>query len=183
MKEKIILFGGTFDPPHLGHLGLARTVLRSKLVQELWFVPCLTHRFRKQPAAYEHRVAMCRLLIAAESNMKVSTIEARLEKPGYTLAMVQRLKKENAKTEFRLVAGTDIYHEKDAWYHFEEIEKLAPPIYVERKGVANIPDTTLTAPMEVSSSELRALLAQGQRPLDKLPEPVLEYILRNDLYT
>jgi nicotinate-nucleotide adenylyltransferase len=177
------VFGGTFDPPHLGHLGLARSVLDSHLVQEVWFVPCLTHRFRKKPASFEDRVAMCRLLISGESHMRVTTIETRIEKPGYTLAMVERMKAENPKIDFRLVAGADIFHEKDKWFQYEEIEKLAPPIYVERKGVAPIPPMTLPGPMEVSSRELRHLVSKGERPVDKLSQEVMDYILKHDLYS
>ncbi|MCP4196536.1 MAG: nicotinate-nicotinamide nucleotide adenylyltransferase, partial [Proteobacteria bacterium] len=160
--NRVGVFGGTFDPPHLGHLGLARIVLDSRMVQEVWFIPCLTHRFRKKPASYEDRVAMCRLLVKSEPHMKVSTVETRTDKPGYTLAMIERLITENPQADFRHLAGTDIYHEKDKWFHYDKIERLAPPIYVERKGVPPIPHTTLSGPMEVSSRELRRQLAQGE---------------------
>ncbi len=177
------VFGGTFDPPHLGHLGLARSVLDSNLVGEVWFIPCLTHRFRKEPAPFDDRIAMCRLLIAGESHMRVSTVETRIAEPGVTLMMIEKLKNENPDLDFRLVAGTDIYHEKEKWFQYEDIEKLAPPIYVERVGVASIPFPTLPGPMEVSSRELRLLLSKGARPSDKLSREVMDYILDHDLYS
>jgi nicotinate-nucleotide adenylyltransferase len=180
---KVGVFGGTFDPPHLGHLGLARSVLDSGLVQEVWLVPCLTHRFRKKPASFENRVAMCRLLVTGERYMKVSTIETRIDRPGYTLAMIENLQTENPHTDFRLLAGTDIYHEKDKWFHYDKIERLAPPIYVERKGVPSIPHPTLPGPIEVSSRELRSQLSHGQRPLDKISREVMDYILKYRLYS
>jgi nicotinic acid mononucleotide adenylyltransferase len=115
--------------------------------------------------------------------MKVSTIETRIDKPGFTLAMIENLKTENPHADFRLLAGTDIYHEKDKWFHYDKIERLAPPIYVERKGVPPIPYTTLPGPVEVSSRVLRSQLAQGERPLDKLSQEVMDYILKRGLYS
>jgi nicotinate-nucleotide adenylyltransferase len=153
------------------------------LVQEVWFVPCLTHRFRKKPASFEDRVAMCRLLVTDEQYMKVSSVETRIDRPGYTLSMIENLQTENPHIGFRLLAGTDIYHEKDKWFHYDKIERLAPPIYVERKGVPSIPHAILAGPMEVSSRELRNQLAHGQRPLDKISREVMDYILKYRLYS
>ena len=176
------VLGGTFDPPHRGHLGLAHTVLETEQVDEVWLIPCLQHRFRKTPEAFDHRVAMCRLLIAGEPKMKVSIIESTLPRPGYTLELVLALRDRHPDYQFRLLAGADIYFERHKWHRYDEIARLAPPIYVGRRGVPAIAEPTLDAPIEVSSSNLRDALARGERPLEKLTQGVIDYIDAYRLY-
>ncbi|MCP4678906.1 MAG: nicotinate-nicotinamide nucleotide adenylyltransferase [Deltaproteobacteria bacterium] len=176
------ILGGTFDPPHLGHLELAITALASGEVREVWFVPCLTHRFAKRPAPFEHRLAMCRLLVAEEAAMKVSDMETRLERPGYSLCLVRALRAEHPELTFRLLAGADIYHERDKWHRYDETAKLAPPLYIARQGVEPIPEPTLKAPARICSSDLRDAFARGERPDDVLQKEVLDYIEAHGLY-
>lgn len=176
------VLGGTFDPPHLGHLVLARSALASGKVDEVWLIPCLEHRFGKQPAPFDDRLAMCRLLTEGESRMKVSDIEKTLNRPGHTIDLVNALKRANPSDELRLLAGSDIYHEREKWHLFDEIAKIAPPIYVERAGERPIPEPTLPAPPGIASSELRESLASGMRPIKAIPEKVLEYIEERGLY-
>ncbi len=176
------ILGGTFDPPHLGHLELATTALASGEVQEVWFVPCFTHRFAKQPALFKHRLAMCRLMVAGEAAMKVSDMETRLERPGYTLDLVRALRAAHPEVVFRLLAGTDIYHERDKWHRYDEVAKLAAPLYVARQGIEPIPEPTLPAPVGICSSSVRDALARGERPHDLLPREVFDYIEAHGLY-
>ena len=176
------VLGGTFDPPHLGHLAVARNVLKSGLVATVWFIPCLAHRFGKQPTGFEHRIAMCQLLVRDEEGMAVSNVEASLENPGRTLDLIVTLQAIHHTDSFRLVAGSDIYHERHHWHRYDEIEKLAPPIYVERKGIERIPISTLAAPPEISSSDLRTALARGERPTNEITQDVLDYIETHGLY-
>jgi len=176
------ILGGTFDPPHLGHLELASIALASGEVQEVWFVPCLTHRFAKEPAPFEHRLAMCCLMVSGEAAMKVSDMETRLERPGYTLDLVRALRAAHPNLSIRLLAGADIYHERDKWHRYDETAKLAPPLYVARQGVEPIPEPTLPAPHGISSSSIRDALARGERPDDVLSREVLDYIEAHGLY-
>ncbi len=176
------IFGGTFDPPHRGHLGVAKNALDSGRVDEVWFVPCLTHRFGKQPAPFEDRLAMCDLLIEGEPMMRVSDMEAKLERPGYTLDLVLALGAAHPGYALRILAGADIYFDRDKWHQYDEIARLAPPLYVAREGVAPIPEPTLPAPAGMSSTELRVVLARGELPVEEVPERVLKYIENHGLY-
>jgi nicotinate-nucleotide adenylyltransferase len=176
------VLGGTFDPPHMGHLVLARNALASGKIDEVWLVPCLSHRLGKQPAPFEDRLAMCRLLIDGEPSMKVSDIERVLERPGHTFDLVLALRAGHPEAELRLLAGTDIFHEQGQWHLFDEIAKIAPPIYVEREGVEQIPEPTLPAPPGIASSEIREALARGERPQEAIPQKVLDYIEKRGLY-
>jgi nicotinate-nucleotide adenylyltransferase len=176
------IFGGTFDPPHLGHLTAAERVLDAGLAEEVWFIPCLAHRLGKSPADFSHRLAMCRLLINGRAGMRVSDIEASVNRPGYTIDLVHRLMQDHPEHRFRLVAGTDIYHQKDKWHRYDEIAALAPPIFIARRGEAPIPEPVLKAPPGISSESLRAALARGESPSDKMPPAVIEYIRDKGLY-
>lgn len=176
------IFGGTFDPPHLGHLTAAERVLEAKLAAEVWFIPCLAHRFGKSPADFSHRLAMCRLLIAGRAGMRVSDIETAVNRPGYTIDLVHRLMLDYPEHSFWLIAGSDIYHQKNKWHRYDEIASLAPPIFIERRGEAPIPEPVLEAPPDISSENLRAALARGESPIDKMPSAVIEYIRNNRLY-
>ena len=176
------ILGGTFEPPHLGHLQVAATVLAAGLVDEVWLVPCLTHRFGKAPAPFAHRVAMCELLAGEDPRIRVSDIEAELNRPGYTLDLVKRLQADHPDVTFRLIAGTDIYHERDKWHRYDEVAELAPPIYVERRGEPPIPEPTLEAPPKISSSDIRAALHRGERPSDVTLDTILAYIDAHQLY-
>lgn len=176
------ILGGTFDPPHGSHLELARIVLSSGQVDEVWFVPCYSHRFGKQPAEFHHRLAMCRLLVEREPHMLVSPIEGELKNPGYTLELVLALRKRHPDHALRLVAGTDIYHDRKKWHRYDEIAHLAPPIYVERLGFPPVPLPTLKAPPKISSSRIRRAVEEGARSSPDVPQRVMDYIVEWGLY-
>ena len=179
---RIGILGGTFDPPHVGHLGAAIRVLDSGLTDEVWFVPCLAHRFGKAPAPFEDRLAMCELLIEGHKGLRVTDVEASINRPGYTIDLVRRLMHDFPEHTFRLIAGTDIYHQKDLWHQYDEIARLAPPIYVRRIGEPPIPEPVLPAPPEISSHRLRDVLAAGGDPTEDMPERVIEYVHEHGLY-
>ncbi|MDJ0764818.1 MAG: nicotinate-nicotinamide nucleotide adenylyltransferase [Myxococcota bacterium] len=176
------VFGGTFDPPHLGHLGVADRVISSGLADEVWFIPCRDHRFGKTPAPYDARLAMCRLLINGREGMRVSDIESTLARPGYTYDLVVTLKDTYPDHAFRLIAGADVYHERDKWHRYDEIARLAPPIYLAREGVPPIDLPALEAPIGASATTIRERLRSGKGPLDLVPAAVLDYIAQHGLY-
>ncbi|MDD5306222.1 MAG: nicotinate-nicotinamide nucleotide adenylyltransferase [Deltaproteobacteria bacterium] len=176
------ILGGTFDPPHVGHLALARIALASGLVDRAWLVPCLRHPLGKEPAPFEDRVAMCRLLVQGEPAMDVLEIEREIDGPGRTLDLVNALRAAHPNVALRLLAGSDIWHERHLWHRYDEVARLAPPIFVRREGAPPIAEPCLDAPPLVSSSELRAILARGERPAGLAPEPVLAYIEAHGLY-
>ena len=179
---RIGLLGGTFDPPHLGHLGVAEAALSSPDVDEVWLVPCLRHRFGKQPVDFKIRIEMCRLLVDGRAGMRVSEMEANIDKPGQTLALVRAFLERYPEHEYRLVAGADIYHQRHQWYRYDEIARLAPPLYVARRGVEPIDEPALPAPVEISSSDVRAALLAGSRVIPAIPKDILDYIDRHQLY-
>jgi nicotinate-nucleotide adenylyltransferase len=176
------ILGGTFDPPHFGHLGVVAAALASGQVDRVLLAPCVGHAFDKAPAPFPHRLEMCRLLVASEPRAEVSDAEREIATPGRTLELLGVIGERHPGAVLRLVAGADIYLERDRWHRFDEVARLAPPLYVGRRGVSPIPEPTLPAPPEISSREVRARLAAGERPADLVPAAVLDFIAVHGLY-
>jgi len=176
------IFGGTFDPPHFGHLGVIDHALASGLVDAIWVVPCVAHAFGKQPAAFEHRLAMCRLLFGDRPGVMISDFERQLDHPGRTLELVTRLRAAHPDERFRLVAGADIWHERGKWHHYDEVAALAPPLYVSRRGLTDPPGPRLPAPPEISSTALREALAHGAAPVEWTSSQIIDYAREHRLY-
>jgi nicotinate-nucleotide adenylyltransferase len=130
------------------------------------------------------------LLIENEKAMRVSEIEADLAEPGKTLLLISTLYRQNPYNRYRLIAGADIYFERCKWYRFDLIEKMAPPVYVARKGISSPDMEVLDAPIEVSSSQIRKIFEKrdlsnklNRDGLKKLmPANIIKYIENNNLY-
>jgi nicotinate-nucleotide adenylyltransferase len=188
---QIALFGGSFDPPHIGHQFASLYVLETFEVDELWMIPCYRHPFDKRMGAFSHRVAMCRLAAASLGpRVRVSTIEEELGGPSYTLSTVQALATRHPEHEFLLVIGADLLRERERWHGASELLSRVRFIILGRAGVDAGPlrpgrdlchDSSLDLPA-VSSTLVRSCLASGQDPKAWLSQKVLAYIREHDLY-
>lgn len=209
---RVALFGGSFDPPHIGHQLACLYVLETHPVDEVWIMPVFRHAFDKRSAPFAHRVAMCQRMAAALGpRVRVSTVEEQLGGPSYTLVTVQALQKQHPEHAFALVIGSDLVRERERWFNFPELAQRVPFIVLGRSGgVGTRPsphdaavagtDSVSTAavvptdlrhaePVElpaVSSTEVRARLAAashtGQLPTGWVPRSVLAYIQEQRLY-
>ena len=182
MTQRIGILGGTFDPPHLAHLAMIQVVLEANLVDQVLMVPCFRHAFDKQPVSFEHRLKMCRLMTSDFDFIEVSDAERELTTPGRTLALLELLEKKYTSSSFRLIVGGDIYQERQKWYRFDLVAKMAPPIYLARRGVTLRKEDWLDAPPEMSSSDIRKRLANGENVNEFLAPSVVAYIARHRLY-
>jgi nicotinate-nucleotide adenylyltransferase len=178
---RVALFGGSFNPPHLGHQALGLMVLEACPVDELWLVPTFRHVFDKELAPFEHRVAMCRRLIAPlGSRARVCEVEAELAaERSRTLDTLEELGRRHPGIELRLVIGADILQERHRWHRWDQVVALAPPLVFQRHG---FPGGDLPAPPEVSSTEIRRRLAAGESALPLVPRSVMDYIAAQGLY-
>ncbi len=176
------VFGGSFDPPHLGHLLAGAMVLACHPELELLFVPSARHPLGKAMTPFAHRFAMCRRLSALLPGSHASRIEEKIGGMGRTLDTLHALKTWAPSAKLRLVIGQDVYAERHLWHRFDEVCRLAPPIVVGRLGAAEV-DVPVTPPIpDVSSTEIRDRLGQGL-PVDHLvPASILAYIERHGLY-
>ena len=174
---KIALFGGSFNPPHAGHVAVAKHLIDSGSFDEVWVLPTFRHPFDKNLTPFEDRLALCRLAFGELPQVRVSEAEREAQSPkGFTVDLLRHLKKKFPKHRFFLVMGSDLKREADQWKDFDQIEKLATLHPIPRKGYEDSPFP------EVSSTELRTALA-GKRDVSALiPRKVFEEIRRRGLY-
>jgi nicotinate-nucleotide adenylyltransferase len=177
----VAIFGGSFNPPHLGHQALCLMLLEACAVDELWLVPTYRHYFGKELADYEHRLEMCRRMIAPlAGRARVSEVERELDAASSRmLDTLQELQKRHPGDHFRLVVGADILQETDRWYRWDEVTALAPPLVFGRHGYSG---GDLPAPPDISSTSIRDALARGESALPLVPRSVQEYIEAEGLY-
>ena len=162
---RIALFGGSFNPPHLGHELAALYVLETADVDELWFVPTFKHPFEKALEPFEDRLAMCELARAAlGARARASpTSSASSATRAARCARCARCEARHPEHRFSLVIGADLVAETDSWYGADELRGAVPFIVVgrRRRAAADGPRPAVEMPA-VSSTEIRRALARGR---------------------
>ena|SRR5215510_6144677 len=177
------VFGGSFNPPHVAHQMACLYVLETEPVDAVMVVPTFRHPFDKHLCPYEHRLEMARLAMAPLGpRVVVSDIERGLGgEASLTLHTLEALAAAHPGIGLRLVIGSDILREREKWYRWEDIERLAPPIIVARAGFP-VDGLAVELPA-ISSTEVRARLARGESGLPLVPRAVSAYIQAHGLYS
>jgi nicotinate-nucleotide adenylyltransferase len=190
---RVGLFGGSFDPPHNGHLALARAARNELSLDELRWLPTgQPWQKARTPSAAGHRLAMLDLALAHEVGMVIERIE--LERPGasYTFDTVQALAAREPGTEWWLLIGQDQHANLTSWHRWRELlagVKLAVaqrphaptsavPAEVLAFGFAPIP----MPPQPVSATEIRRRVAAGEPISQLVPPGVARYIESHGMY-
>ena len=181
---RLALYGGSFDPPHLGHILSATHVLCSPKVDRLHVIPTHTHPFGKALTPFEAR---CEMLEAAlghlGSRLVIDPIESELEGVSYTIDMLSLFKEKHPDAELLWVGGADTWNARHTWHRWSDIEAMVTPYILGREGETPPEDISveITIP-KVSSSDIREAIKSG-RPVDHLiPPPVSTLIAKYDLY-
>jgi nicotinate-nucleotide adenylyltransferase len=178
------VFGGTFDPIHVGHLAIANAALEELGLDRVYFVPALRSPLKaKGPTAdAADRLAMLTASIADEPRFAVSRAELDREGPSFTVDTLEALRGEGA---LFLILGSDAYADFEHWRDPERIRALATVVLAARPGAPNAPAAVriLDSPlMDISSRELRARAARGRSLRYLVPEAALRYIEEHRLY-
>lgn len=176
------IFGGSFDPPHVCHVLLAAYALSVEALDRLLIVPVYQHALGKALAPFEHRVRMCELAFADLKRVEVSTLERDLGGVSRTLRLVEALEQRYPGARFRLVVGADILQETARWHRFDEVERRAPLLVIGRSGVPLSVENGVPELPNVSSTAVRAALAQGNELNGWLPRRVSDYAAQHRLY-
>jgi nicotinate-nucleotide adenylyltransferase len=184
-RRTVALLGGSFNPPHVGHVMAAWWVRATQPVDEVWLLPAWRHPFGKELAPFADRVRMCRLAVRGVAGVKVSSAERELEGDplcGKTARTLEWLRERHPGTRFALVVGTDILRETVKWYRWDRVAQLARVIVVGRQGYPE--GSPAGAPLlpEVSSTEVRARLARGEDAAGLVPRAVADYARERRLY-
>lgn len=181
MRE-IALLGGSFNPPHFGHL-LASLYVRTTLpVDEVWLLPAFNHPFGKPLAPFDDRVAMCEAMaLDVGPWLKVNRAEAEVGGEGRTIELLEWLLPKHPDTHFRWIIGSDILADLPKWKAWDRIQQLVQVTVLHRAGYPS--ERALGPPLaEVSSTEIRKRFEVGEAPDQLVPRRVLEVARARGLY-
>ncbi len=192
--RRLGVFGGTFDPPHIGHLALAEWAREALALDRVLFVPAGTppHK-RAARAGADHRVAMTRLAVRGNEAFEVSVSEVRRDGPSYTADTIAAIAAAEPGAKLWLLMGADMYATFDQWVRPEEIAARATLAVALRPGTRRphasrvaargLGVTWLANPaLEVSSSAVRARARAGRSLRYLVPDAVARYVEEFRLY-
>lgn len=202
-KEKIILFGGTFDPIHNGHIEVANCATKKIHASKFIFIPARRSPLKsKQPVAADtDRIAMLQLAIDGYKAFEYSNVEMNRAEPSYTIDTIRQLRvKFGENCEFYWLIGADMLNDLPLWYKINDLLSECNICVMNRGGyqkpdfdrlrgrlnpehIAGLKKNMLDTPLiEISSTEIRKKIAEGQDVSLLLPPAVLDYVKRRKLY-
>lgn len=186
------IFGGSFDPPHVGHLLAAVDAFEALSLDSLIFVPAAVQPLKAgmAAAAPHHRLAMVRLLVGADTRFAVDAVEIERAGLSYTVDTLETFAKRFPSAERFFLVGEDAMTAFGAWKAPQQIMRLAQVAILRRPGaaaadLANAPDGTIslsTRLIEVSSTEIRERVRDGKSIRGFVPESVAVFIETERLY-
>ncbi|MFZ3588230.1 nicotinate-nucleotide adenylyltransferase [Bacillus sp. DJP31] len=186
--KKIGILGGTFDPPHNGHLLIAYEVLHALSLDEIWFMPAQIppHKEAGNVTKSTDRLRMVKLAIDGHIHFHVQPIELERQGPSYSLDTVKLLKEKYKKYDFYFIIGGDMIEYLPKWYKIEELLSLLTFVGVGRTGFSHhtkYPIISLDTPLfDISSTFIRNRLRENGNTEQLLPPSVRIYIEENHLY-
>ena len=201
-KPKIILFGGSFDPIHKGHIHLAGVVREKLGAERLIFVPAHRSPHKKQmPATGYHRFQMIQRAIAGSECFSVSDCELNRGGSSYTLDTIHFFRDKHAfNVDFHWLIGADQLADFDKWYKVSELLDSCRVSVMYRAGypkpnfdrfhgvfrlgqITQLEQDVVETPLiDINSTEIRRKLADGILPCNELFESVVRYIQEHQLY-
>lgn len=185
---QIGVFGGGFDPPHIGHL-VACEIVRERLkLDRIIFVPTFNPPHKRIDTPFHHRVKMTELAIKDNPCFFVSDIEKSLEVPSFTIRTLKELQKRYPEDEFYLIIGADEFKDFKNWKSPEEILRIAKivilyrPDYIIMEDLPRIAILLEIPQIGISSTQLREWIREKMTVRYLIPDRVLDYIRDNRLY-
>ena len=185
--EKIAILGGTFNPPHLGHLIIASEVQSQLNVDKVWFMPNQEppHKESTIGVSSAQRLEMVRRAVADNPLFKIQSIELERSGRSYTFDTMKLLTKKY-DADFYFIIGADMIEYLPNWYKIEELVKMVTFVGVNRPDYdkqSTYPIILLDVPnIEISSCMIREKVKMGKNIRYFVPKAVMEYIEENGLY-
>jgi nicotinate-nucleotide adenylyltransferase len=191
-KDRIGLFGGSFDPIHNGHLILAECAVNFVGLERVYFIPTAVppHKARRELTGFELRKGMVELAIRGNPRFELCLIESG-EGPAYTYETVATFRERGFdKDQIHLIVGSDSLGDLSEWKHPESICANVTIVAMRRAGresIPALPDGTALIVLEsctnsISSREIRSLVREGKSIRYIVPEAVERFIHDNKLY-
>ena len=197
---RIGIYGGTFSPPHNGHLAAAKAFMEQMWLDFLFVIPAAVppHKEVEQGISAAHRFRMAQLAFQGMEGVYVSDLELQRTGKSYTVDTLRELSGEDKR--LFLLCGTDMMLALDEWHEPEELFRLCYPVYARRekdpildaqilKKIAfyqekygKIVRKIQMEPVEISSTAIRKKIAAGESVSNLIPPLVEQYIFDNHLY-
>ncbi len=183
---KVGVFGGSFNPPHNGHIVISVFSIEYLKLDKLLIIPSYTPPHREKPSvSFDTRVEMLKLVFNKIPKCEISTIEKDLN-ISYTYDVIKELRKNYPNDDMFLIIGYDQYAMKNKWYRWNDITNMVN-VAVYPRGDKNITiekdARLLPSPLiDISSSMIRDRLSQGLLINGMVDSVILEFIDKNNLY-
>ena len=197
---RVGIYGGAFAPIHIGHVAAAKAFMEQMWLDVLFVIPTgkSPHKQMSQGASNADRLEMCRRAFEGIEGIIVSDIEIRRQGESYTVDTLRELADDDRR--IFMLCGTDMILTLDTWHETEEIFRLSYPVYIRRESDESLDDkliekvteyrnkygknvVKIKAPaIEVSSSDIRRRIAEGEDITGLVPPAVADYIREKGLY-
>jgi nicotinate-nucleotide adenylyltransferase len=195
---RIGILGGTFNPPHLGHLVAAQEAYRELDLDQVTLIPAgiPPHKPVDEEPGPEHRLELCRLAVGDDERFAVSDLELRRDGPSYTVDTLDVLRSQSPSDDLFLILGGDIAAGLPNWHEPERVLELATVAIAKRRGTAKAAVDDALASLAggerarffqmprigISSTMVRRRVRAGQPIRYFVPDRVMHYIDRHGLY-
>jgi len=187
------IYGGSYNPIHIGHTSLAQSLVEQGLVDEVWLLVSplnpLKQASQKEIADYDDRLHMAELACEGCHGLKVSDFENHLPIPSYMVHTLAELQKAYPQHSFSLVIGADNWERFHHWYKAEEIIAKYNILVYNRPGyeldASSLPSTVkvVDTPLyDISSTQIREAIKKGEEPTEWLSPKVMSYIRQKSIY-
>ncbi|RWZ60009.1 nicotinate-nucleotide adenylyltransferase [Halobacillus fulvus] len=185
--KRVGILGGTFDPPHQGHMIMAEFTRQAMDLEEIWFLPSYIPPHKKEAALpSKDRLEMVERAVASNLNFTVCDIELKRKGKSYTVDTIQALKRAYPDHEFFFIIGGDMVEHLPKWHRIDELATLVEFIGVHRPGFEWRPDLPVhfveIPKVDISSTVIRKRRSRGETIRYLVPEPVYHYIKERQLY-
>jgi nicotinate-nucleotide adenylyltransferase len=199
---RIGVFGGAFDPPHLGHLVLAEQAREAARLDEVWFLPSYKppHKADRSLSRFEHRCDLVTLATVGQPAFKLNPMEKELPPPSYTAETLAELRRRHPGHTFHLLLGADSFLDLPSWYEPARVVEQAELVVVGRPGFLEqideaavervsravgraVTPAVVSSPLiAIASRDIRRRVGEGKSVRFLVPRAVEEYIREKGLY-
>jgi nicotinate-nucleotide adenylyltransferase len=194
--RNIGLFGGTFNPPHLGHYSLAKEAKKEFNLDKVFFIPAFIppHKEPRNVIDASHRMEMVKLLLNGDQDMAVSDYEVKKRSVSYSIDTIKYFKSGFPGAKIQFLIGSDAFYNIDTWKGSQELLKLIDFIVFPRAGftkdmivkkfgkMTNIVFWAHTGLIHISSTDIRFRIKSGEDCTGELGKKITDYINKNELY-
>ena len=191
LRPRLGVLGGTFDPPHLGHLVVADQVLHALSLDEVILVPA-NEPWQKvgsrEITPANQRLEMTKAAVGDAEGLSVSGVELEIGGPSYTSVTLDALSEQRPDAEWLVIVGADAAEGLDTWHNTERLREQATIVVVNRPGAAFLPPTGWSwelveiPSISISGTSLRRRVSQGYSIRFLTPQGVIDHIDEWKLY-